>query len=49
MKKKTIWLLAAALSAFVLTSCGTNKEVAKNEQAVTTQPEIQKSEIVSEL
>lgn len=49
MKKKPIWLLAAALSAFVLTSCGTNKEVAKNEQAVTAQPEIQKSEIVSEL
>ncbi len=49
MKKKPIWLLAAALSAFALTSCGTNKEVAKNEQAVTAQPEIQKSEIVSEL
>ena len=49
MKKKNIWLLAVSLLAFVLTSCGTNKEVAKNEQAVTTQPEIQKSEIVSEL
>lgn len=49
MKKKPVWLLAVFLLAFVLTSCGTNKEVAKNEQAVTTQPEIQKSEIVSEL
>lgn len=49
MKKKPVWLLAVSLLAFVLTSCGTNKEVAKNEQAVTTQPEIQKSEIVSEL
>lgn len=49
MKKKPVWLLAVSLLAFVITSCGTNKEVAKNEQAVTTQPEIQKSEIVSEL
>lgn len=49
MRKKPIRLLAVCLLAFVLTSCGTNKEAVKNEQAAITQPEIQKSEIVSEL
>lgn len=49
MRKNPIRLLAVSLLAFVLTSCGTNKEIVKNEQAAITQPEIQKSEIVSEL
>ncbi|MFA6026134.1 MAG: LysM peptidoglycan-binding domain-containing protein [Ignavibacteriaceae bacterium] len=49
MKTKPIWLLVVSLFAFAFFSCGTNKEITKNEQAVTAQPEIQKSEIVSEL
>ncbi|MDP3147542.1 MAG: LysM peptidoglycan-binding domain-containing protein [Ignavibacteria bacterium] len=49
MRKNPIRLLAVSLLAFVLTSCGTNKEIVKNEQAAIAQPEIQKSEIVSEL
>ncbi|MDP3684701.1 MAG: LysM peptidoglycan-binding domain-containing protein, partial [Ignavibacteria bacterium] len=49
MKTTPIRLLVVSLSAFVFFSCGTNKEITKNEQAVITQPEIQKSEIVSEL
>jgi len=49
MRKKAIWLFVVSLSAFVLVSCGTNKEITKEEQAVITQSEVQKSEIVSEL
>jgi len=49
MKTKTIRLVVVSLFAFALMSCGTNKEVAKNEQTEITQPEVQKSEIVSEL
>ncbi len=49
MKTKPIWLLVVSLFAFAFFSCGTNKEITKNEQAITAQPEIQKSEIVSEL
>lgn len=49
MKTKPRWLIVVSLLGFVLSSCGTNKEITKNEQVVITQPEIQKSEIVSEL
>jgi len=49
MKRKPIWLVVVSLFAFVFLSCGTNKEITKNVEAAITQPEIQKSEIVSEL
>jgi len=42
-------LIVVSLFAFVLMSCGTNKEITKDEPSVAPQPEVQKSEIVSEL
>ncbi|MFA4922973.1 MAG: transglycosylase SLT domain-containing protein, partial [Ignavibacteriaceae bacterium] len=49
MKTNPMRLVVVSLFAFVFFSCGTNKEITKSEQAVNAQPEIQKSEIVSEL
>ncbi|MFA6598655.1 MAG: LysM peptidoglycan-binding domain-containing protein [Ignavibacteriaceae bacterium] len=49
MKTTPLWLVVVSLSAIALSSCGVNKEIAKDEQAITARPEIQKSEIVSEL
>ncbi len=49
MRKRILPLVAISLFALLLGSCGTNKEIAKDENSKTTQPNIQKVGIVSEM
>ena len=49
MIKRILPLIAISLFALLLSSCGTNKEIAKDENSITNQNKIQKVGIVSEL
>ncbi len=49
MIKRILPLIAISLFALLLSSCGTNKEIAKDENSSTNQNKIQKVGIVSEL
>jgi membrane-bound lytic murein transglycosylase D len=49
MQKRILPFVAISLFALLFSSCGTNKEIAKNENSKETQTEVQKISIVSEM